>query len=85
MTPDIERMAREADPGFGSGLMSESICGLQAIERFAALVRAQPVTDEHVSAVVRSVQPHLSTECKAWVELTEQCRYWLEAQRALKG
>ena len=42
---DIIRMAREADPGFDGGqnameLLSNSIVGLAAIERFAALVAA---------------------------------------------
>jgi len=43
---DIIRMAREADPGFDGGqnameLLSNSIVGIAAIERFAALVAAQ--------------------------------------------
>ena len=38
---DIERLAREADPDYGNadGLLSDSLCGRDAIERFAALVR----------------------------------------------
>ena len=46
MTKDeIIRMAREADPGFegrqdADGTMGDSIVGLEAIERFAALVAA---------------------------------------------
>lgn len=38
---DIERLAREADPDYGNddGLLSDSLCGRNAIERFAALVR----------------------------------------------
>ena len=43
---------------------------------------AQPLTDEQIDAVVRSVQPHLDAGCKAWKELAKQCRYWLEAERA---
>jgi hypothetical protein len=42
---DIIRMAMEADPGFDGGqnameLLSNSIVGIAAIERFAALVAA---------------------------------------------
>ena len=44
-------------------------------------VEAVPL-DEHVHAVVRSVQPYLDVRCRAWQELTEQCRYWLKAERA---
>ncbi len=46
-----------------------------------AVVEAVPL-DEHVHAVVRSVQPYLDVRCRAWQELTEQCRYWLKAERA---
>ena len=49
----------------------------------AAPAQAVPLTDEHVNAVVRSVQPYLSTDCKAWRELTETCRYWLQAERGI--
>jgi len=45
--------------------------------------KAAPLTSQHVDAVVRSVQPNLDAGCKAWRELSEQCRYWLEAARAL--
>jgi hypothetical protein len=40
MTLDIERLAREADHDFGNadGLLSDSLCGTEAIKRFAALV-----------------------------------------------
>lgn len=44
-----------------------------------------PLTDQHVDAVVRSVQPNLDARCKAWRELAEQCRYWLETERALRA
>lgn len=42
---DIIRMAREADPGFeggpdADGTMPDSLVGIDAIERFAALVAA---------------------------------------------
>lgn len=44
MTIDKEtilRLAREADPGFGgTGPMSESICGISKIERFATAILA---------------------------------------------
>ena len=46
-----------------------------------AVVEAEAL-DEHVHAVVRSVQPYLDVRCKAWQDLTEQCRYWLKAERA---
>ena len=37
----ILRIARESDPGFGGiGPMSESICGISKIERFAAAILA---------------------------------------------
>ncbi len=42
-----------------------------------------PLTDEHVEAVVRSVQPHLDKSCNAWRELTDECRYWLATERAV--
>lgn len=47
---DIIRMAREADPGFeggqdADGTMGDSIVGLEAIERFAALVAAAAVRE----------------------------------------
>lgn len=35
---DLEKIAREADPGFGSGAMPDSLVGKDAIERFARLV-----------------------------------------------
>lgn len=47
-----------------------------------ALKARKPLTGKHISAVVRSVQPNLSTTCKAWGELYEECRYWLAAERA---
>ncbi len=45
MNEDIIKWAREADPGFdggpdADGTMLDSIVGIAAIERFAALVRA---------------------------------------------
>ena len=58
---------------------------LNLVPLYAAPVAApvaQPLTDEQIDAVVRSVQPHLDAGCKAWKELAEQCRYWLEAERA---
>ncbi len=44
-----------------------------------------PLTDEHVYAVVRSVQPHLATTSKAWRDLVVECRYWLEAAHGIGG
>jgi hypothetical protein len=43
------------------------------------------LTEEHVQAVVRSVQPSLSAASKAWRELAENCRYWLNASLRLKS
>ncbi|MBP7568105.1 MAG: hypothetical protein KA795_19075 [Burkholderiaceae bacterium] len=48
----------------------------------APAVRA-PLTEAHVAAVVRSVQPCLSDESKAWRNQSAECRYWLEADRAV--
>ena len=52
-------------------------------EKSAANPPRAPLSDEHVYAVVRSVQPHLATTSKAWRELAEDCRYWLKAERAV--
>jgi hypothetical protein len=44
---DILRMAREADPGFEADPdLGESLVGMEAIERFAALVAAATRADE---------------------------------------
>lgn len=43
------------------------------------------LTDERVLAAVRLVQPDLDIESKAWDDLTEQCRRWLEADLAANG
>ena len=56
----------------------------QTIPLFAHPPRA-PLTDEHVYAVVRSVQPHLATTSKAWRDLVVECRYWLEAAHGIGG
>lgn len=39
----VARLAKEADPEFGNaeGVLSESLCGLDAIARFAALVASE--------------------------------------------
>ena len=47
-----------------------------------AQVKRKDVTLEHASAVVRSVQPNLSTTSRAWAQLVEECSYWLSAERA---
>jgi hypothetical protein len=51
MTRDkIQQLAREADPEYGNadGLLAESMCGIESIERFAGLVleEAARVCDE---------------------------------------
>ena len=53
------------------------------VHKHAAHPPRAPLSDEHVYAVVRSVQPHLATTSKAWRELAEDCRYWLKAERAV--
>lgn len=47
-----------------------------------AQAKRKDVTLEHASAVVRSVQPNLSTTSRAWAQLVEECSYWLSAERA---
>lgn len=44
-----------------------------------------PLTDEHVTAVVRSVCPNLAETSKAWRDLVVECRYWLEAAHGIGG
>lgn len=71
-----------ADPeGFGPDIPAFSADQMRAYAAEALKAR-KPLTGKHISAVVRSVQPNLSTTCKAWGELYEECRYWLAAERA---
>ena len=61
---DIIRMAMEADPGFDGGqnameLLSNSIVGIAAIERFAALVAAHE--REECASVAESYEPICDT------------------------
>jgi len=44
-----------------------------------------PLTEEHVTAVVRSVCPNLAETSKAWRDLVVECRYWLEAAHGIGG
>lgn len=62
MTPDIERMAREAGFRiFGHKIVAadDGISGqaTQALERFAALVRAQALSDAAIEAAIHSQYP----------------------------
>ncbi len=74
MTEDDFEPASESD-------MAEDIA--DAI--LAAHPPRAPLSDEHVYAVVRSVQPHLATTSKAWRDLVVECRYWLEAAHGIGG
>ena len=44
-----------------------------------------PMTDEFVYRVVRSEQPDLSEDSKAWKALFAECRYWLNAAHGITG
>ena len=83
MTKDeIIRMAREADPGFegrqdADGTMGDSIVGLEAIERFAALVAAaEREACAQVCEVIRGtdMQP-------AWDTAAAHCTAAIRARR----
>jgi len=56
----------------------------KTIPLFAHPPRA-PLTEEHVTAVVRSVCPNLAETSKAWRDLVVECRYWLEAAHGIGG
>lgn len=42
-----------------------------------------PLTEAFVSQVVRLTQPHLDDTCKAWGQEFAQCKFWLDAERAV--
>ena len=52
---------------------------------YASPPQRQPLTDEFVHSVVRSKQPDLSTDSKAWKETLTECKYWLEAAHNIKA
>jgi len=56
----------------------------KTIPLFAHPPRA-PLTEEHVTAVVRSVCPNLAETSKAWRDLVVECRYWLEVAHGIGG
>lgn len=41
------------------------------------------LSDEYVAKVVRSVQPHLSVDSKAWRDQMGECFYWLETAQKI--
>jgi hypothetical protein len=55
------------------------------VHKHAAHPPRAPLTDEHVTAVVRSVCPNLAETSKAWRDLVVECRYWLEAAHGIGG
>ncbi len=55
-------------------------------EQIAAHPPRAPLTEEHVTAVVRSVcGPNLAETSKAWRDLVVECRYWLEVAHGIGG
>ena len=54
-------------------------------EQIAAHPPRAPLTEAHVTAVVRSVCPNLAETSKAWRDLVVECRYWLEAAHGIGG
>lgn len=54
-------------------------------EQIAAHPPRAPLTEEHVTAAVRSVCPNLAETSKAWRDLVVECRYWLEAAHGIGG
>ena len=56
------------------------------VHKHAAHPPRAPLTEEHVTAVVRSVcGPNLAETSKAWRDLVVECRYWLEAAHGIGG
>ena len=43
----------------------------------------KPLTDEFVGKVVRSKQPNLDIDSKAWKNEFAECKYWLEAAHSI--
>jgi len=52
--------------------------------RNAAQPERKPMTDELVRKVVRSTQPNLSEDSKAWKDNFAECMYWLNAFHGIK-
>ncbi len=48
-----------------------------------AAPQRQPLTDDFVFKVVRSVQPNLAETCRAWKYEFAQCKYWLDAAHGI--
>lgn len=67
MKLDIEAMAREADPDFGNpdGLLSESLCGMEAIEAFARRIVERCAQEaDKLAAVYGCLEGHKAADCR---------------------
>jgi hypothetical protein len=90
MTRDkIQQLAREADPEYGNadGLLAESMCGIESIERFAALVleEAARVCNEAYSRSAGAAERTKSSrEITIYQTAASRSEYLAQAIRAMK-
>jgi hypothetical protein len=63
---------------------SEAIVIAKAMLQVAG-AQARPLTNDFVYQVVRSKQPHLGDDSRAWAMQFNECKYWLQAAHKIGG